>query len=445
MSGFVASRLLCGLALCLCLTSLPFSAGAAPSEAAILRAPQNMEPFAEAAGRDRLLMPPEEQAERDRRSNQLFFSPWSQARPSLNAARFRDQLPRKPRGYNLDVPWSAEAWQALHHNIRAEAYPSPLGPAVITRHTDLRAMPTDAPQFMEPTPVPAQDFFDFFQYASLPLGTPVYVSHVSRDGQWLYLEYPLLSGWTRARDVALVSRSFARAYATGRYAVAVRDHVVLNDKEGTALGTTHMGSVFPFGGEDPDSVWVPVRAASGEARMASVRPPQGALQPKPLPLTPGRLAELGNRMLGQPYAWGGSGENRDCSLAMRDLFLPFGIWLPRNSRGQAGGDIQLASLSPAARKARILKDAKPFITLLGFVGHVGLYVGTHEGEPVFLHTILGLRTNNEEEFYRHIIGKCILSVLEPGADIPEVQIEQTLLERMLSMRRLYKGDAGSVR
>ena len=35
------------------------------------------------------------------------------------------------------------------------------------------------------------------------------------------------------------------------------------------------------------------------------------------------------------YGWGGLYGQRDCSSMLRDLYAPFGIWLPRNSSRQA--------------------------------------------------------------------------------------------------------------
>ena len=416
------------------------------SEADVLQAPQDLMPFAERAGADRLLLSPTEQAERDRKANRLFFGPLTQTRPSLAARSFRDSVPQKARGYHMDTPWTADEWAALRRQTRAEAYPSPQGPALVIRHTDIRSLPTARPLYLEPTAEPAVDFFDFFQLASLPLGTPVYVSHTSLDGQWLHVEYPLLTGWVRADDVALVSRSLARTYINGSYAAIVRDHVPLramtadaqDAAQGPLLGVAHLGSVFPYADAAKTRLLVPVRADDGMARLETVLPPEGSALPKPLPLTPGALARLGNGMLGQPYAWGGSNQNRDCSLATRDLLLPFGIWLPRNSRVQTESreGAGLGRLSPAARKARVLQQAKPFLTLLGFPGHVGLYVGTHNGEPVMLHNILGLRTSNPDTFYRHIVGKCVLSTLEPGSKVPEILLDEPLLERLRSLRHL---------
>ena len=101
-------------------------------------------------------------------------------------------------------------------------------------------------------------------------------------------------------------------------------------------------------------------------------------------------------MVGQAYGWGGSLADRDCSATIRDLFVPFGLWLPRNSSKQAkqGTVIPLSDLSPNQREKFLVEKGVPFLTLVRIPGHIMLYIGTHEDRAVVLHTIWGLRTRN---------------------------------------------------
>ena len=88
-------------------------------------------------------------------------------------------------------------------------------------------------------------------------------------------------------------------------------------------------------------------------------------------------------MMGQPYGWGGYLFNRDCSLAMRDLFVPFGVWLPRNSSAQAKAwqYISFVKASPAGKEGIIKDEGVPFATLLWLRGHITLYIGTYKANP----------------------------------------------------------------
>jgi hypothetical protein len=181
-----------------------------------------------------------------------------------------------------------------------------------------------------------------------------------------------------------------------------------------------------------------VRDADGAAvaRPARLAPDLAAL--KPLPLQSVRISELANRMLGQPYGWGGLYENRDCSATLRDLFAPFGVWLPRNSADQAksGGVFHdLAGLGPAEKHARLQQQGVPFYTLLWLKGHIGLYLGADpaSGEPLLLHNLWGVRTSDwHGREGRALVGRLAITSLRPGEERGDVETGR-FFERILGM------------
>ena len=180
---------------------------------------------------------------------------------------------------------------------------------------------------------------------------------------------------------------------------------------------------------------VPVRDPQGRAVAVPVRVSPSDAVRKPTPLTAKAAAEIGNRMMGQPYGWGGYLFNRDCSLAMRDLFVPFGVWLPRNSSAQAKAwqYISFVKASPTGKEGIIKDEGVPFATLLWLRGHITLYIGTYKGEPVMFHNIWGLRTNDGSGEGRHIIGRAVVTSLQPGAELPNVRRENLILSRLQGM------------
>jgi hypothetical protein len=164
----------------------------------------------------------------------------------------------------------------------------------------------------------------------------------------------------------------------------------------------------------------------------------------PLPLTPSGLAAVGNRMMGRPYGWGCLYENRDCSSTIRDLFVPFGIWLPRNSArmGDWGRRLDVAGLSPDEKEARILASGIPFFSLVRLRGHIGLYLGGYDLDgkeaPVMFHTLWGLhlllpgtgRDGSSPSRGRAVIGKTVVTSLRPGAELPSIDSPAGLLDRI---------------
>jgi hypothetical protein len=148
---------------------------------------------------------------------------------------------------------------------------------------------------------------------------------------------------------------------------------------------------------------------------------------KPLTLTPAAIARLSDPLMGQSYGWGGLFGNRDCSSNMRDLFIPFGIWLGRNSakQGQQGGAFyDLRDMSSREKEQEILAKGIPFVTLIWLKGHIGLYLGTapEKKEPLLLHNIWGVRTvDKEEKDGREIVGRLVITSLRPGEERADVR------------------------
>lgn len=388
------------------------------------------------------LVPPEVQARLDNTYDTRFFAPWQQQRASLPAAEafwgVAAYADRQGFGENL-LPIAPRDWQQLVASLQRDSYPSLARPAITVRNTACRVFPTFRPFFLDPQQAGEGYPFDYFQNSALWSGTPLLITHVSADGAWFFAEAGFVAGWVPATDVAWADATFRAAYQTGRYAALIRDEVTLRDVAGEFLTLTHIGALFPLAAQDGEGLQllVPVRDADGVAvaRSAFVDPAHAA--PKPLPLQAEQIAVMANRMLGQTYGWGGLYENRDCSSTLRDLFTPFGVWLPRNSGDQAGSGTldDLAALDESAKRARILQHGVPFYTLLWFRGHIGLYLGPDpvSGEPMLLHNLWGVRTTGWlGREGRAVVGRLVITSLHPGEERPDVE-DGRFLRRVLGM------------
>jgi hypothetical protein len=292
----------------------------------------------------------------------------------------------------------------------------------------------------------------------------VAVIHTSRDGAWVYVENRLFSGWAPAESVAAVDAGFMKFWQTAPLAAVLKDKVELRPDRAPSDAVTgrplpavvNIGAVLPFaaraygpaGQDDAQgngfTVIYPARAADGTAVMRSARIPLNQAAPKPLPLTPGNIAGVGNEMMGQPYGWGGLFGDRDCSAMTRDLFIPFGIWLPRNSVNQnrMGRIVPVTGLPPDEKERRIMAEGIPFFSLVTMKGHVGLYLGPwplHGKEaPVMFHNVWGVRVTDPMRLNadgthpagRAVIGKAVVTTLRPGAEHPLITSPAGILDRI---------------
>ena len=409
----------------------------------VRRLPQDLLVYARQGNPDKPLMSAAEQARQDARFNSLFFGPWEAVRSSVSASEafaiFGGQKKRsKARGWaeNL-LPWTQENWDKLTANAARDAYPSRFDKAITVRPTVLREAPTHKPRFGNPAEAGEGYPFDMFMYSTLPVGMPLLVVHTSADGAWVFVETGLVSGWVPTEDTAVTDAPFRSRYENGTYAVIVRDDVPLVDELGRYVTTGSLGTMLPLSGGSGSSLrlLVPVRDPQGRAVAVPVRVSPSDAVRKPIPLTARAAAEIGNRMMGQPYGWGGYLFNRDCSLAMRDLFVPFGVWLPRNSSAQAKAwqFISFVKASPSGKESIIKDEGVPFATLLWLRGHITLYIGEYKGEPVMFHNVWGVRTDDGNGEGRHIIGRAVVTSLQPGAELPNVRRENLILSRLKGM------------
>lgn len=423
--------------LCLCLLSLTACASkqrGTTGDTAIAderNFPQDLMFYAKQAGPDKRLVDPSEQALMDAKFNRRFFSPWELTRTTVKKKDVSVIL-RKARGYrDGSQRWSQAAWDNIAANAGMGTFPNAAQSAITLRYTDLREMPTHEARFSKPTSDPTQYPFDDTQYSLLPVGTPLFIAHTSRDGRWHFVESAVAAGWVDARDVASVDANFIAQWRNSAQAALVQDKVQL---QGTDV-TASIGAVLPLVTQDDNGVtmMVPLRGTGGWAMTGTGTVPAGAAVQKPLPLTPGNVARVGNVMMGQHYGWGGMFGLRDCSALTREILTPFGVWLPRNSRGQGRTGIlySLEGMDAATKEATILREGVPFLSLVTMRGHVTMYVGRHRNRPAIYHNVWGVRVydgNNDNG--RHVIGKAVVTSITPGAELPNLYRATSFVDRL---------------
>jgi cell wall-associated NlpC family hydrolase len=403
--------------------------------------PQNLNVYASAVGVNKRFMSVAAQAAQDARFDRMFFGPWDMPKTSM---RRRDvaAIFHKARGYRSGgAVWSQADWDRMAANADLGDFPSRARPAITLRTTDLREMPTHEPRFAKPTPNPESDPFDYFQYSLLPPGTPMLVAHTSRDGRWHFVETPAVGGWVDANDVGIVDDTFRHIWRNGRYAALVRDKVVFSDTSGSDE-QGGIGTVLPLSGQSGKGamrVLFPRRGVNGMAAISEVNlAPEDAVA-KPLPLTAGNMARVGNVMMGQAYGWGGMFGNRDCSALTRDLFTPFGLWLPRNSGAQArlGVVRPLDGFDVKEKESIILSDGSPFLSLVGMRGHIALFVGRYKNRALIFHNVWGLRVvEGGNDNSRLVIGRAVVTSISPGLELKNLYRGTVFGDRVRSLSTL---------
>lgn len=378
--------------------------------------------------KSRDLITAENQIRLDEDYNTIYFSVWHQREPfyaqssavNIDSKKFAANF-----GFGENKRKHTGDWyKKLLQNAALDNYPNALYPAITTRNTNLRALPSLRPHFSSPDGDSDGWPFDNLQRSAVASNTPIFVCHLSADKSWALVETCFTFGWMPVTDFGRVDSSFIKKWESGRYAVITRDQTPIFYKNGQFGLKSSLGYLFPLVEETPEKMEILVAAMSIFSDYATIKKgyvSRDAAVVKPLRLTSLNTVKIANEMLGEPYGWGGLYGNRDCSSMTRDFFAVFGLWLPRHSEDQvkeAGRYINLNGMTTEQKEKTILEKGIPYLTLLWRKGHVMLYIGAKDGHALIFHNIWGIRTKDlTGHGGRKIIGQAVITTLRPGREL----------------------------
>jgi hypothetical protein len=281
---------------------------------------------------------------------------------------------------------------AFRRNANFDARQSLGRAGILLHHVSLTKVPTTSCAFQSGL-IPGEGYpFDQFIASVQYAGTPVWISHTSKDGLFVYVECADRSGgFVPSHSVAVVTpKEQARLKKMrARLFVWRKDNVPI---------------VCPSGVWQPSRIGMPAWVVRNEGGGAIILCPTGKTKSgitwEQAPVPPGYLSlystwdestlgPLCQQLVSDIYAWGGSINGRDCSLLVRDYCAAaFNQLVPRNSMAQMQSPcfntIDLTGLSWSEKKKKIMAHGVPFQSFVYLSGHIVLYVGTHGTEPVFL-------------------------------------------------------------
>ncbi len=239
---------------------------------------------------------------------------------------------------------------------------------------------------------------DYNQYTLLEPFTPLAILHTSRDGKWLYVHAPYMRGWVRREDVVFVERKELLKVMSLPFLVVTKGSVKV-DSTVFGLGSKvyyeeKKGDLYKVVLPDRRSVWIKRTEGLEEGYIA---------------FNERRTKSILDSLLGTPYDWGGKEGRWDCSSLVQSLYAIYGLELPRNSSQQAQiGRLVAESFGSYEEFKETLKALPPFRTLLFMRGHVMIYGGFEEGQPVIYHAVHKLRREDGSQWHVNSIYKNLL-------------------------------------
>lgn len=365
----------------------------------------------------------------DKYFNKKYFSVWKQDKESYTKeiAFWGNRFFPKKDGYGENKQSiTIEELQKLIDLTDEENYPNMFRKAITLRTSNLRVLPTNKPFYYDFS-LPGEGYpFDNLQNSGIWANTPLLITQISKDGKWVMTENHVAIGWLPIEDIAFVDEAFINEWLTNKYIAIIKDEIPIYDKNSSFLIEGRIGMLFPTindfsTNKERTEILIAVSNNKKEAviKKGYISTENSVI--KPLKYTNHNMISLIKETIDKKYGWGGSFENRDCSSTLKDIFTPFGIYLPRNSTAQAhyGNYFSLENLDDKTKENLILTNAIPFATLICKRGHIMLYVGQDNEKSLVFHNLWGLKTKDGG---RHVIGKTIISETDIGNNIPDVDI-----------------------
>lgn len=353
-----------------------------------------------------------------------YFSVWNYKRPPERAstARWPFRVYTKGSSYGENLQLLEPAWfdEMLEKaNFKHFGKVSRYG---ITLHfSSLRNFPTNKPLFRDPKLAGEGFPFDYLQNSAVHANEPIFISHYSKDKAWTYVYTSYASGWLPSHSIAYMNTKERKKWKKSKPVYLLQEKVALTDTEGHFLFYSRVGMRLSY--VKKRGLYTYARAvapgAFNKPTFVMVKFKHSAVATEPLYLNQSNLTKITKGVMKSNYGWGGLYEERDCSSTLRDIYAPFGIWMPRNSRQQSriGKVIKFTDLNTTAKEELIKEQAVPFETFLHRKGHIMLYLGTYDDNIMILHNMWGIKTvdDNAEEG-RVIVGKVVISTLNIGSE-----------------------------
>jgi hypothetical protein len=315
----------------------------------------------------------------------------------FDAAVVRSRLEQNDRRLDrktLYDRWALPLTDMKKNEIRTAVNLAALPPVIkprtgiIVHHTSARLYPTSEPGYA------MRNYLDDINVTSLDIGMPVAVMHVSKENDYFFVMSPIAWGWIPAADMAFAAPTKIAKFDGAKKFIVVSDHrrPFYSDPEYAAhAGYLFMGERLPLEGRSGDGyrVLVPVRRHDGSlaAEKAWIRADE-TVHEGFLPYTQRNVIATAFRLLGRPYGWHDSWEERDCGGILRVIFNCFGFTFPRYwSFEQLHSDHAqyVGNISDPAEKTKMLTALPAGITFTGSTGHIGLYLGSVDSKPFVIH------------------------------------------------------------
>ena len=369
-----------------------------------------------------------------------YFRVWNISRPegSVSSVKWAFKAYKYGSSYAENLKLIDKSFfDSMYKNSNFNNFATINKKAITLKYSNIRAFPTIKPLFRNPKLAGEGFPFDYMQNSSIEANKPIFVSHYSRDRAWVYIYSSFTSGWLKSDEIAFIDDNHAKIWKKSEHIFITKDGIPIYDMNNNFLFKSRIGMMLPLVSEDKNSYTVLTVASykNSQALYTKSKISKKIAHKGILKFNAKNMENILKEISKTKYGWGGLYEDRDCSSSLRDIFAPFGIWIPRNSSKQAkvGKIISLDSLNDEEKIKLIKEKAIAFKTFLYKHGHILLYVGTYKNKIIVFHNTWGIKTLKDGVEGRIIIGKPVFSTLKLGSHQRYYDKNSELLRNIKSM------------
>lgn len=341
------------------------------------------------------------------------------------------QPPEQPETRYLNgAPTDKAYWDALLANTAPEAVPDTVSVqyGYSVRRASLRLFPTN--DFVGGTPT--DRLYDKLVMSEFLPYLPLTVLHESADGEWCYVLLYGFGGWVEKSNLALCeSRDewLKRMQPENFLTVTAREIILPEEPYCPAVSGLQlpMGTKLPLPekGEAAEPinsrrsygcyvVKLPTRGEDGYIKDEHALIPSGEdVCVGYLPFTRANILELAFKHLGARYGWAGMYSANDCSGVVHEVFACFGFNLPRTAGAIMEVDgfekLDLSGMDDEQKLAAL--DTVPAGSLLGFPGHIMLYLGKADGRAYVISAVGSFGGADAAEDYDYSVNSVTVNSL----------------------------------
>ncbi|MCX5773614.1 MAG: NlpC/P60 family protein [Fusobacteria bacterium] len=282
---------------------------------------------------------------------------------------------------------------------------------VVTRASNLRILPTHHPLFETELDYP----FDMIQESMVPYSIPIKIYGKTKSGRFLFAKTSSENyAWIEACDVAKIEEKDIEWLTSHQnYRVVTQDSLPLYYNfnycaelfVGSIVAISHNNAVVPLKNE-----------ITGMAHYVEAEIDLEKTDDFPMKYCKKNCVKILNKLIRQPYDWGGKYQGRDCSSTMKDYFACLGYFINRNSKDQVknGNFFSLEGLNKSEKVEFIVQNGIPFRTILHRPGHVMLYLGMKNKRVIIFHQFWRTIVSTGEESLNYHEHASHITYLDSG-------------------------------